>query len=161
MLVIKECGYECGIKRVKKYMKDEHTSDFYTTSFCFAEALGVLKRKNGAKKINQDTYLEAGYILTGFMADDGPIELVDGNISHSAVFAEVEEIARRYRLDIVDAYQIITIKKDYFFKNSLHSQPIFITADKMLSKAARKEGLRVWNCLKEDEPHLNSTKSSA
>ena len=69
----------------------------------------------------------------------------------ASLFMEVEDIARRNGLDIDDAYQIVTIKKDYFSRLP-HSRPILVTADSGLAKAAGKEGLRVWDCLTEQPP---------
>jgi hypothetical protein len=131
-------------------MKSEHTSDFRATSLCFAEALGVLKYKYlGGRDRDENTYFTAGDILSGRINED--IELVDVNIADSKIFGEVEKVARQYRLDIIDAHQIVTIKKDYF-SGLPHSHPILVTADSWLAEAACKEGLRVWNCLKGDPP---------
>ena len=140
---------ESGTDTIKKYMKAEHTSTFYATSLCFAETLGVLKTKYLCKPIDQEKYFTAGDVLSAYISGD--IELVDVDISDSAIFMEVEDIARRNGLDIVDAYQIVTIKKDYFSRLP-HSRPILVTADSGLAKAAGKEGLRVWDCLTEQPP---------
>jgi predicted nucleic acid-binding protein len=140
---------ETGTDTIKEYMSAESTSTFYATSLCFAEALGVLKSKYLRKEIDQETYFTAGDVLSAYISGD--IELVDVDISDSAIFGEVEDVARRYRLDIVDAYQIVTIKKDYFSR-SPHSKPFLVTADSGLAEAALKEGLRVWNCLTEQPP---------
>jgi len=69
----------------------------------------------------------------------------------STVFADVEEIISRYNIDISDAFQIVTVKRDYFSRE-LQMSPILITADKDLAKTARKEGLQVWNCMTESAP---------
>jgi len=73
------------------------------------------------------------------------------DISDSEVFWEVEKTAKRCGLDIVDAYQIVSITKDYFVRFP-EAQPILVTADSGLAEAARKEGIKVWNCLKEQAP---------
>jgi predicted nucleic acid-binding protein len=73
------------------------------------------------------------------------------DISESEIFWEVEKTAKRCGLDIADAYQIVTVKKDYFVRFP-EAQPILVTADSRLAEAARKEGLRVWDCLKEPAP---------
>src|SRR5882724_494634 len=150
-VIVKLLVRELGTEPIKSYMKAEFTSTFYATSLCFAEALGVLKSKYLRKEIDEETYFTAGAIVSGYISGDGDIELVDVDISDSAVFGEVEDVGRRNRLDIVDAYQIVTIKTDYFFRFS-HSQPILVTADSGLAEAALTEGLRVWNCLTQPPP---------
>ena len=144
-LAVKESGSEA----IKKYMTAEPESTFYATSLCFAEALGALKSRYSHKGIDQETYFKAGDILRGYIGDR--IELADMDISDSEIFWEVEKTAKRYGLDIVDAYQIITIKKDLFSRFQ-EAQPILVTADSGLAEAARKEGLRVWDYLKEEAP---------
>jgi len=69
---------------------------------CFAEALGVLKSKHFKRRrpdhIGKEPYFTAADELRAYVADGGRIKLVDVGISDSAVFTEVEEIARRYSL---------------------------------------------------------------
>jgi predicted nucleic acid-binding protein len=136
-------------------MKKEYiSSTFYVASFCFAETLGVLKSKFLRKEIDRESYFALGDVLSAFISKDGDIELVDVNISDISVFDEVEKIAKRNNLDIVDAYQIVTIQRDSSSRIGLKSEPILVTADFELARAARKEGLRVWNCLIEQEPNV-------
>lgn len=144
-LLVKEEGDEAIIN----YMKLEYMSTFCATSLCFAEALGAIKSKYLHKEIDQETYFSVGDELRAYFR--GSIELSDVDISDSSIFHEVEVTAKRYDIDIVDAYQIVTIKKDFSNKFP-NSKPILITADKDLAKAARAEGLRVWNCLTEKAP---------
>ncbi|HMK74889.1 MAG TPA: type II toxin-antitoxin system VapC family toxin [Thermodesulfobacteriota bacterium] len=144
-LAVKESGSEA----IEKYMTGEPTGTFYATSLCFAEALGALKSRYSHKGIDQETYFKAGDILRGYIGDR--IELADMDISDSEIFWEVEKTAKRYGLDVVDAYQIVTIKKDYFSRFP-EAQPTLVTADPGLAEAAQKEGFRVWDCLKEQAP---------
>ena len=60
--------------------------------------------------------------------------------------------SRKKSIDISDALQIVTLKKDYFNKFP-ETQPLLITADAGLAKAARGENLRVWNCMNEEPPN--------
>jgi predicted nucleic acid-binding protein len=140
---------ERGSEVIEKYMTAEPTSTFYATSLCFAEALGILRSTYFHEGIDQETYSKAGDILRSYVGDR--IELADMDISDSEVFWEVEKMAKRSGLDIADAYQIVTVKKDYFVRFP-EAQPILVTADSRLAEAARKEGLRVWDCLKEQMP---------
>jgi predicted nucleic acid-binding protein len=144
-LALKETGSEA----IEKYMAAGQTSTFYATSLSFAEALGGLKSKYSHKEIDQETYFKAGDLLKGHVGDR--IVLVDVDISESEIFWEVEKIVKLYGLDIVDAYQIVTIKKDLFARVS-EAQPILVTADSGLAEVGRKEGLKVWDCLKEQTP---------
>jgi predicted nucleic acid-binding protein len=144
-LVVKEAGSEA----IEKYMAAESESTFYATSLCFAEALGALKSRYSHKEIDQETYFKAGEILKGHIGDR--IELVDVDISESEIFWQVEKIAKLYGLDIVDAYQIVTIKKEFLSRVS-EAQPILVTADSGLAEAGRKEGIKVWDCLKGQAP---------
>ncbi len=144
-LAVKESGSET----IEKYMSAEPASTFYATSLCFAEALGILRSTYFHKGLDQETYSKAGDILRGYIGDR--IELADMDISDSEIFWEVEKTAKRYGLDIVDAYQIITIKRDLFSRFQ-EAQPILVTADSGLAEAARKEGFGVWDYLKEQAP---------
>lgn len=150
-LLIKEKGTDILINHMKK----EYTSStFYALSFCFAEALGVLKSKYLRNEIDQETYFACAEVLSAFISKDGDIELMDVDISDSSVFDEVEKVAKRNKLDIVDAYQIVTIQRDSSSRIELKTEPIIVTADSELARAACKEGLRVWNCLIEQEPNV-------
>src|SRR5215813_3953019 len=148
-VLVKLVVEEDGSNVVEEYMRRNYTAAFKTTSLCFAEALGVLKSKYVNRRrtdhIDEDTYLTAADELRAYVKND-PIELVDVGINDSAVFSEVEEIARRYSLDVSDAYQIVTIRKDHFSRFP-KARPILITADTGLAKAARAEKLRVWDCI--------------
>jgi len=104
------------------------------------------------KEIDEEAYFTLSDVLSGFISKDNFIELVDVDISDSFIFDEVERIGKRNKLDVVDAYQIVTIKMDNSSRNDLKSEPILVTADSALAEAARKEGLRAWNCLTELAP---------
>jgi predicted nucleic acid-binding protein len=148
-VLVKLAVKEAGSEAVEKYMVAESESTFYATSLCFAEALGALKSRYSNKEIDQATYFKAGEVLKGHIGDR--IELVDVDISESEIFWEVEKTAKLYGLDIVDTYQIVTIKKEFLSRVS-EAQPILVTADSGLVEAGRKEGLKVWDCLKEQAP---------
>jgi len=154
-VLVKLAVKEDGSDVVEEYMTREYTSAFKTTSLCFVEALGVLKSKyvnqHRLDCIDGETYFTGVDELMGYVRRSGPIELVDVSITDSAVFAEVKEIARLYSLDVVDAYQIVSVQRDYFSRFP-EARPILITTDKGLAKAARAKGLRVWNCMKEKAP---------
>ncbi len=138
---------EEGAGPVREYFNRE--SGFRVTSLCFAETLGVLKSKFFyQKKITQENYLCACDELMSSAADE-TILIVEVPISDT--FSEVESLVRKYSIDTSDAFQIVTIKRDYFSKFP-ETQPILITADETLANAARHEGLKVWDCLREPPP---------
>jgi predicted nucleic acid-binding protein len=140
-LVVKERG----TKAIKRYMKDECTSDFHAISPCFIEALSVLKLKHRRKEIDEETYFAACDILGSYTDGNGDIELVNVNISDSAVFWQVEKIAKRYHLDVIDGCQIFAMTKmleDLSQPRAM--KPVLITSDEDLAKAVRLEGLMSW-----------------
>jgi predicted nucleic acid-binding protein len=137
---------EPGTSHILKYF--DSNSQFYMTSLCFAEALGVLKRKAANKQITRDGYFNACSDLISFL-DDEYIQLDDTLKIGLVTFNEAENVARQYGLDLSDALQIITVKDR--FKHWAHeSKTVLVTADRALADAGTKEGLRIWNC--EDTP---------
>lgn len=121
---------------------------FHTTSLCFAEAFGVLKVKYFYKKeIRQEEYLKAVENLIW-----GKIEIDDVPIRQFEVFTEAKRLVSQYQIDLSDAMQIVTIMKGKYSVLCDRSKSILITADKLLAKAAREEGVRVWDCLTELGP---------
>ena len=101
--------------------------------------------------MSEEEYLSSAYELLAFLSE-GSIELEDININDSSVFSEVEALVQKYSIDVSDAFQIVSVKKNYFSQFEGDSKPILITADTALAKAARAESLRVWNILEGPEP---------
>jgi hypothetical protein len=85
---------------------------------------------------------------------DNTIEIQDVEIKDPMVFGEVENLVRKYQetIDVSDAFQIVSVKRNYFSRFECDSKPILITGDKALAIAARQEGIRVWDCVNEPEP---------
>lgn len=134
-----------------------HTNtSFCTTSLCLAEALGRLKglwkkgRKDGLK-LSTDQYFKAARELI-MDAWGTRIELDELRLLDPIIHAEVETLAMKYDIDLSDALQLITIKKGRYSGLVSDSASILITADGPLASAAKSEGLRVWNCIKEQVP---------
>ncbi len=141
-LVIDSPEEKDGRESLRRYVYSN--SSFYTTSLCFAEALGVIKVKYwNKKKISMEQYLYAFCRLYNFTINEVPI---------GASYPEMERIVRLYNIDVADAMQIVTLKNGMFSALGQGSKTILITADKALAEAADKEGLRVWNCKKEPWP---------
>lgn len=76
-------------------------------------------------------------------------EVSFGNIES---FKEVKRLVKQYNLDIVDAMQMVTVMKGKYSVYSSDSKSLFITADKDLAKAAKKEGILVWDCIDKPVP---------
>lgn len=141
---------EDGSDNLRIYFDSE--SCFNATSLCFAEALGVLKVKYFYRKeTSEEKYFAAADELLAMVADD-TISVQDIEINDRSVFNELEMKARDYAIDISDAFQLATVKRDYFSRFENDSKPILITGDKKLAEAAIKEGLRAWYCVSEAPP---------
>jgi predicted nucleic acid-binding protein len=121
-----------------------------TTSLCFAEVLGVLKRFRG-KLLTEDEYFAACEDLMAHLRGN-TLEIDDIGVSQRHTFDEAEQLAKKYSLDLIDAYQLVTLKQGLFSNLEGDSKPILVTADEALAKAAKSEGLRSWDCLREPAP---------
>ncbi|MCK5214257.1 MAG: hypothetical protein KAR05_02755 [Candidatus Omnitrophica bacterium] len=107
-----------------------------------------MKAKFGRKQISENIYLSASYTLLAFIRG-GFIKIEDVDIKKAVVFDDIENLVKKHSLDIVDALQIYTLTKGKFKDYDDESKPVLITSDISLEKAAKKEGLRTWNCEKE------------
>lgn len=117
-----------------------------TTSFCFYEALGVLKtkwsKKNREDSISQECYLSASEELCALVEDEN-IQLEDLSFYDSESFRESEKITQEYGIDLSDAFQLITLRKGMMAQLQTSIIPELITEDKDIGKAAIKLGLSV------------------
>jgi hypothetical protein len=62
------CGREAGSDRLNEFFIGHHP--FYITSICFAEALGVLKRRMKKKRVSRDDYFRMCFGLIQLTKDD-------------------------------------------------------------------------------------------
>lgn len=149
--VVKIFIEEEGSKELKKYFEME--SNFWMTSICFIEALGVLKKKClHDKSITKREYLDACDELM-VTIEEKIIRIDEFSITNSETFREVEKLVEQYeKIDVSDAFQIVSIKHSWLSKFKEIPQPILITADKELAKVAKKEELNVWYFIKESSP---------
>lgn len=121
-LLVKEDGSDV----MDDYMARSHISAFSVTSLCFVEALRILKRKNNPKQIGKKTYIDKEQYfatcdeLRGRVSDTGDMTLEVVDVVDSDVFDEAESIARECNIDMIDAYQIVTLSNNFFLnQNSL------------------------------------------
>lgn len=123
---------------------------FYITSVCVPEALSVLKVKHFYRKeLTATQYSLASYGLLTHLRDG--IHVVNVDLTPSCFF-EVETLAKQYKLDLIDALQIYTLKHGRFSKLAGPSKSLLLTADISLGKAASAEGFDVWNCVRDPMP---------
>jgi predicted nucleic acid-binding protein len=141
---------EPGSDVAREYFNGRPTK--YTTPFCFYEAMNVLKGKWKHKgQLSLDEYLDAAFRLTAWYGASSS-RVKDLNFTEPTTFAEARTIAQRSQLDLSDAFQILSVKKGYFSVLVNDSATVLVTADGDLAKAARTEGLRVWNLMTEPAP---------
>lgn len=134
----------------REYFRSRATK--YTTPFCFYEAMNVLKGKWKHKgQLTIDQYLDAAFRLTAWYGTSSS-KVKDLSFTEPATFAKAKEIAERNRLDLSDAFQIISVKTGYFSVLVNESSTVLVTADKELADAARAEGVRAWNLMLEPAP---------
>jgi len=148
--IVKLLIAEAGSDKLRKYFTKQ--TCFYTTSLCFAEALGVLKAKHLRCEITQEEYLDTCYQLLSYVHPDNiGIDIIEIEIKKRVAFDDVENLVKKYSIDVSDAFQIYTLK-EVFSNFAGDSAPILITADRGLATAAENEGLRVWNCIEDPSP---------
>ena len=127
---------------------------FFMTSLSIGETIGVLKVKHYYRnEISEDEYFFSCRLLFSYI-EEKMIQIDEVDLTIPLLFYSVEDIAKKYNIDLADAFQIITVGKGKHSILAAESKTIFITADESLANAARKEGLRVWNCVKEQTPPM-------
>ena len=143
MLVLEERGLEHA--RVNLLKCFNPAGSFFITSFCFFEALGVLKRKMLKRQIVYDHYVKCCYMLLNYR-ETSRFRLHEPKISTFQPFRSAKTLGEKYSVDLSDALQIVDLAHGEFSHYVQDSKPLLITVDGDLEKAARTEGLRVWNC---------------
>jgi predicted nucleic acid-binding protein len=152
MLLVKELGSDQLHKYLRKY------SNFHTTSLCFAEAFGVLKREYHQSQITLEQYLAACDQLVAYVQPENiGIEIEPIMNKNRSSFRDVEKLIKTYStkthfMDVSDALLIYALKKGSLSNIPGGPSPILITGDSKLAKAVRGEGLQVWDCKKDPPP---------
>lgn len=147
--IVKLLVDEDGSAVVRAYLGSHAT--LATTSVCLAETLGVLKLKFRRKLLSEEQYLAASEELLAHVRNE-TLEIDDIGISERSTFDEMESLIKRYSLDVADAYQLVTLTRGLYSRLEGDSRPILVTADEALAKAAKSEGLRAWDLLRESAP---------
>jgi len=114
------------------------------------------KGKDGKPKLTMDEYLASTRGLLrathSFSKPHGKIEIDEKVLSDISTHSNVEQLAKDNKLDLSDALQLYTIKQGKYSHLGPESASVLITADKKLAAAARRMGIRVWNCSIEEFP---------
>jgi len=136
--------------RVRTYIFEPERSWRVCTSFCFAEALGALKLRNKRGELSDEGYLSGSRKLIRLVRDES-IKVLEGDFSSLSAFAEAERMVKDYGIDFLDAFQLLSVK-DSWGHLAPPSQPLLVTADGPLSKAAEGEGIKCWYCRETHQP---------
>lgn len=124
---------------LRAYFHREPTK--YTTPFCFYEALNCLKRKWVRDEITKENYLRsASDLCAWYRAISGHVKDLD--FTSPTAFADARRIVEKttLKLDLSDAFQILSVKAGFFSNLIGDSATILVTADEDLAIAARNEG---------------------
>ena len=140
-LVVKENDSQ----QLKDYFY-ESTSTVVTTSFCFHEALGVLKSKWVQSKrsdtLTQEEYLVACEELCALVNNE-QIQLEEISLQGANFFGRSETLTQKYGIDLSDSFQLVALKEGMMAQLQTSLVPELVTEDKELAKAAKGEGLIV------------------
>lgn len=149
--LVKLCVDEPSSDEVRAFFSSEATK--YTTSFCFYEALNILKSKwRNQGKLSRNEYLNTCFRLTTWFAStDRWVKNLE--ITDAVALGKACDLAVKHELDMSDALQLITVKEGYFSRCCAGSKTVFVTADKKLADVALKDhGLLVWCVLEQPPP---------
>jgi predicted nucleic acid-binding protein len=131
---------------------------FFIPSFCLFEALGVLKRKWGQekkrsreKKTMPDHYLQCCFSLFEYV-EQKHFNISDPDINSYETFRLAVELTEKHSLDLSETLLLVSLKRGPLSRFAQESKATLVTADGDLETAAKAEGLRVWNCLKQETP---------
>jgi predicted nucleic acid-binding protein len=156
--IILDCRDEKdGRKALRDYLNRVHKT-LYTTPICFAETIGLLKRKFLQKNISKEEYIDAyKNLMIHFFPDrtgNRPINLEQVEPAEPETFKKAARIVEENKkIDFGDAMQIITLVEG--MHSGFHrgpSAPLLITADKKLAKVAREKGAKAWYIINEPPP---------
>lgn len=135
---------------VREYFRRAATK--YTTPYCFYEAMNVLKGKWAHKdQLTHQQYLDAAFQLAAWYGASSS-RVKDLDFTDPMTFKAARDIAERHMLDLSDAFQIVSVKSGDFSVLVNESATVLVTADVRLAEAAKKEGLRVWDVVREEAP---------
>jgi len=143
---------EKGSERLREYF--ESRPAFFTASLCFGEALGVLKVKYLYRsELDERAYSAACFTLvTDVLSQSARIKVEDLDFEDLAIYNDVNDTAKKHRLDFSDALQIVILRRGRFSCFGEPESAVLVTGDAGLAKATRAEGLLAWNVCEEEMP---------
>jgi predicted nucleic acid-binding protein len=143
---------EKGSDSLRAYL--DGRASWYTTQLCIGEALNVLKRFWNRKKLDDNAYFGTSGLLLSFV-NHNRVRIDETKIENTSTLIHCQDLAKKHRVDLVDALLIYSVKEGKFKLFVEESKTLLITADKTLAEAGRAEGLRIWNCESEPPPKDN------
>lgn len=151
-IAVKLVTKEAGSDKIVKYIKENWTYHFHITEFAFYETLSVLKRKWEREEITKAQYLSAVFVLEAYT--EGRELEIDSEFrpDQPQIVARLRELVLKHGIDFSVALQIYTVLNGKWRHSMPDWQPVFVTADKKLLKAAEKGGLRTWDFSDGDPP---------
>lgn len=124
----------------------------YTSSLCFFESLNAYKSKwKFQGKLTHDQYRQACFSTYHWYQASGK-HVKDLDFNSPQVFETAYLLAMKHSLDLSDAFQILSVRDGFFAVLVNDSQTVLCTGDAKLARAARAEGLKVWNFQVEPAP---------
>ena len=104
-------------------------------------------------QLTREAYFDACFELMVYL-DRGRIHLDDTPGGGLEIFLKAEAIAKKHKLDLSDAFQIISMKhgKEFIAAAAQESKTVIATADLELETAAEKEGFARLELRKEPTP---------
>ena len=141
---------ELGSELVRAIWNGHSTK--YATPFCVYETLTILKVAYVQRhQLTKDEYLEASVSLAAW-ASAPSRQLNEPDLLTPEVFMATRRLASTYDLDLSDAFQLYSVKYGFFSVLGRESRTLLVSADAAFVNAARMEGLRAWNVMKEAPP---------
>lgn len=114
-----------------------------TTWLSLAETYGVVKRRSRRENWQRTVYFKKLFELQ----NNVQVRIkIDGapKLNHRDL-GEIEKILNQYQLDFSDALHIMMLKTGLYACLAGDSKPVLVAADQRLLRAARSEGIVVWN----------------
>jgi predicted nucleic acid-binding protein len=110
-LVVQEPGFE----NLQNYLNPPSgpRGGLHITSLCFAEALGVLKRKWQRGHLSDKEYHGKCFLLVTYCSRRR-ITLEDTGLEDLSTFLKATKLASKHKLDVSDALQLLTVKYGKF-----------------------------------------------
>jgi predicted nucleic acid-binding protein len=139
---------------VKAFFSSEPTK--FTTTFCFYEAMSIMKSKWKKSLITQDEYLESCFRLAAWFGHNDRYNR-NPDLTDAKTLCDARDLAKSHGLDMSDALQLLTVRDGTYSSFGEGSRTVFVTADRELARVAKEIGLKTWNVLDEPAPQRGLT----